>query len=176
MDSNGQTLHDKPHTCMLCGIYGNAMLYFYYVIVTFFFHGGKMCRIFSIPWGGTIYGTIFHPVGWKMFRHIFHPGWTKVVLCRIFSIQWGGKCAGFFPSSGSDGECNGEIDGEKKIHPTATCNAVAPSSSLALMLAPASIKRRHNSILCSETHWHRQADLWSAGLPSTSRALTSAPF
>ena len=105
---------------MLCDIYGNAMLYFYYVIVTFFFHGGKMCRIFSIPWGGTIYGTIFHPVGWKMFRHIFHPGWTKVVLCRIFSIQWGGKCAGFFPSSGSDGECNGEIDGEKKIHPFVT--------------------------------------------------------
>ena len=104
---------------MLRDSYGNTILHFYYVIVTFFFHGGKMCRIFSIPWGGTIYGTIFHPVGWKMFRHIFHPGWTKVVLCRIFSIQWGGKCAGFFPSNGSDGECNGEIDGEKKIHPFA---------------------------------------------------------
>ena len=73
---------------MLCDIYGNAMLYFYYVIVTFFFHGGKMCRIFSIPWGGTIYGTIFHPVRW-----------TK---SGTLSIPRGQKsfCAGFCPPSG----------------------------------------------------------------------------
>ena len=73
---------------MLCDIYGNAMLYFYYAIVTFFFHGGKMCRILSIPWGGTIYSTIFHPVRW-----------TK---SGTLSIPRGQKsfCAGFCPSSG----------------------------------------------------------------------------
>ena len=117
MDSNGQTLHDKPHTCMLCDIYGNAMLYFYYVIVTFFFHGGKMCRIFSIPWGGTIYGTIFHPVGW-----------TK---SGTFSTPRGQKsfCAGFFPSSGVENVPD-------FFHPVGATVNVTVKSKILYMLLP----------------------------------------